>query len=69
MSYLNGNGPLANAPLNATMGQCGCCTRLDGDFTLKPVQYCRLCKEFLCVPCSKSPWRRARAAALKAVGR
>lgn len=66
MSYL-GDKPAIDR--GVVMGKCGCCTRIDNDHRLKPVQFCRICNEWLCVPCSKSPWRRARAAAMKALGR
>lgn len=66
MSYVTPQQPL---PPGFVMGVCDVHRLLEGDTTLRPVAYCKFCNANLCQPCSKSPLRRARAAALKAIGR
>jgi hypothetical protein len=41
--------------------QCDVCAILDGDTSIKEVNYCRLCDKHMCARCQNSPWRRAHA--------
>ena len=50
-------------------GICDVHRLLEGDVRQRLVAWCNFCKAYLCEPCSKNPWRRAKAATLKALGR
>jgi len=49
-------------------GVCDACVLIDGDHMPKFVQYCKICKAWLCDMCRNSPWRRAKAAAKRHLG-
>lgn len=42
-------------------GICKVCELLDEDISHKIVNYCDLCKQYLCKPCEGNLLRRARA--------
>lgn len=44
-----------------TLAPCRCCQLLDQDNTQKKVEYCKLCKVYLCATCRKNPVRRILA--------
>lgn len=50
------------------VGQCDACALIDHDTSPKLVQFCKLCNAWLCDTCRASPWRRAKAAAKRALG-
>lgn len=51
------------------IGPCDACRLIDGDFSPKHVQYCKVCDAYLCDRCRPNPWRRAKAAVLRKLGR
>jgi hypothetical protein len=53
---------------DTTRGTCDCCRLLRGDQSLKQVNWCGLCKAWLCDVCRKSPADSIRAALKKLRG-
>lgn len=43
---------------------CRVCEIVDKDSSIKWVDYCSLCKAYICEPCWNNPIRRAKAALL-----
>lgn len=50
------------------VGVCDCCRIIEGDQSLKKVEYCSLCQAWLCYMCRIDFLRRALAASLKLSG-
>ena len=42
-------------------GICKVCDLLDKDTSIKEINYCKLCNEYLCVPCESNLLRRGKA--------
>jgi hypothetical protein len=47
------------------MGVCEVCKKLEGDLSVKPVEYCSMCQADICQKCKGDWGRRLKAAALK----
>jgi hypothetical protein len=50
---------------SAKMGVCEVCKKLEGDLSVKPVEYCSMCQADICQKCKGDWGRRLKAAALK----
>lgn len=49
------------------MNKCMSCSRVDGDFSVKPVKYCSLCGGYICKECWFDFPKRAKAAIITVI--